>query len=580
MQIREEQIAPWGLLRWSFSITRSVLFGFVASLIAVWACEILIPYILGRTVDMAVERRGIEALATAGVAMIAVVIALYVAHVLYLRLEASVVADAAFRLRGLVYRRLIEQPLASFAQRKGGELGHRIMNDADVLERHAIYIVSDVPFAIMTVLGVMAVMLWTHAGLAAVVLAVLVLASALSNVVGRPLADLEKSVNSFYSRMGGRLQDVISGIRTVKVFGQERSEIKRLDATGTALADREKELGVHAAWLEPLIELVEVLGLIVVVWYGAYLLQADQITAGQLVAFIAYMELLSDPIGHAGRHFRHYKQTMGTMARIAEFLRELPPHPHRRGRTVPVSEISIQNVSFTYPGAKTPAVDGISMQARQGEIVAVVGPNGAGKSTLMDLILGFQQAQSGTIAAGGLPLADWDEEAWRAASCVMSQDVFLFHSPLAENIRYGAPDASEADVRAMVERVGLGGVVERMPEGLQSEVGDRGTKLSGGERQRVALARILLRNPALLVFDEPTAAMDGAAVRDVNDAIRANANGRITFVIAHRHETVEIADRLIVLDGGRLVAEGKLADVEAQSELFRKLFRQAGGPRR
>lgn len=579
MEIRETQITPWGLLRWSFTVTRPVLLGFAAALLAVWACEILIPYILGKTVDMAVERRGMNALAMAGVAMVVVVIALYVAHVLYLRLEASVVADAAFRLRGLVYRRLIEQPLSFFAQRKSGELGHRIMNDADVLERHAIYIVSDVPFAIMTVLGVMAVMLSTHAGLAAVVLTVLLLASALSNVVGRPLGDLEKSVNSFYSRLGGRLQDVISGIRTVKVFGRERSEIERLDATGVTLADREKELGVHAAWLEPLIELVEVLGLVVVVWYGAYLLQSDAITAGQLVSFIAYMELLSEPVGHAGRHLRHYKQTMGTMGRIAEFLHELPPHPPRKGGSAPVTAIALRDVSFTYPGAKAPAVSGVTLDARQGEIVAIVGPNGAGKSTLMDLILGFQEPQAGEISAGGLALAGWDEEAWRAASCVMSQDVFLFHASLAENIRYGAPAAAAAEVASVVARTGLTPVIERMPGGLEGEVGDRGAKLSGGERQRVALARILLRNPAVLVFDEPTAAMDGAALRDINGAIRANAAGRITFVIAHRRETVEIADRVIVLDHGRVVAQGPWVQVEAQSELFRTLFRPGGQKR-
>ncbi len=569
----DPRLTPWGILLWSFSASRSQLAVLATTLLAVLAAELALPWLLGDTVDAAVTNRDLGRIVTLGLGMLAVAVFLYLFHYLYLRAEAELEAQATFRLRAYVYRRLIEQPLNFFAQQKGGEIGHRIMNDSEVMQRHGTYLLADVPFAFLTVAGVAAVMLWTQLSLALLVLAVLTLASFLAHRVARPLASIEKSANSLFASVGGRLQEIIGGIRTVKGFGREKYEVERLDSAGQKLASAEVRAGRIVARLEPLLELMEALGLIVVVWYGAYLVLTDALSAGKLVAFIAYMELLSEPMQRAGRYYGQFQQARGTLRRIVKLLGSMPARPRRRGKAFPENpSITARDVQFSYPGTGKAAVYGVSLAVSAGDIIAVVGPNGAGKSTLMDLLLGFQAAQAGEVRIGDTALAEIDEDSLRAASAVLSQDVFLFHASLAENIGYGRLDASDGEVERAAERAGLRPLIERLPQGLQTVIGDRGSKLSGGERQRVALARVLIREPKVVVFDEPTSQLDGAAVRDTGNILRENAEGRITFVIAHRIETVRIATRVVVMDQGRIVAEGDPVEVENNSLLFRSLF--------
>lgn len=577
---REPRLTPWGILFWSFAAAPSQLVTLSTTLLAVLASELALPMLLGDTVDAAVTDHDLGKIITLGLAMLAVAGVLYIAHYLYLRAEAELVAQSTFRLRGYIYRRLLSQPLSFFAQQKGGEIGHRIMSDSEVMERHGIYLLADVPFAVLTVIGVAAVMLWTNLTLGLLVLVVLAAASILAHRVARPLAGIEKSANSLLATVGGRLQELIGGIRIVKSFGRERYEIQRLDNAGHDLVAAEVRAGRIGARLEPLLELIEAIGLIAIVWYGAYLVFKGALTPGKLVAFIAYMELLSEPMQRSGRYYRQFQQARGTLSRIVELIVGMPEQPRRQGSAFPADPtISVNDVQFKYPGANKFAIDRVSLVARPGEIVAVVGPNGAGKSTLMDLLLGFQTAEAGHITVGGVALNEIDERELRQATAVLSQDLFLFHAPLAENIGYGRLDASDADVLGAAEQAGLRPLIERLPQGLQTVIGDRGSKLSGGERQRVALARVLIRDPKIVIFDEPTSQLDGAAVRDAGNILRENAAGRVTFLIAHRIETVRIAARVIVMDHGRIVAEGAPAELEGSNALFRKLFADHGRER-
>jgi len=569
----DPRLTPRGILFWSFAVAPTQIAALIATLVVVLGVELALPMLLGETVDAAVTKPDITGILYLGLAMLLAACTLYVFHYLYLRAEAGLVAQATFRMRGHVYRRLIEQPLNFFGQHKGGEIGHRIMDDCEVLERHGIYLLADVPFAFLTVIGVATVMLWTQLTLGLLVLAVLIVAAVLAQYVARPLAGIEKSANSLQAILGGRLQELIGGIRTLKTFGRERYEVQRLDAAANNLVAAEIQAGKVAARLEPLLELIEWVGLIAVVWYGAYLVLLDRLTPGKLVAFIAYMELLSEPMQQAGRYYRQFQQARGTLSRIADFLASMPPRPKRTGGAFPGDPaVAVENVRFGYPGTAKLAVDGVSLTARPGEILAVVGPNGAGKSTLMDLLLGLQTPLSGQITIGGAPLEEIDEEALREAMAVLSQDVFLFHAPLAENIGYGRHGASDAQIVAAADRAGLAPLIQRLPQGLQTTIGDRGSKLSGGERQRVALARVLIRDPKIVIFDEPTSQLDGAAVQDAGDVLGESAADRVTFLIAHRIETVRIATRVLVMDQGKIVAEGTPAEIEQTNPLFRKLF--------
>ncbi len=569
------RIHPWRLAFWALSDRPEALVVLAAAMIGVAAAELSLPWLLARTVDAAVETRDMAAVNRFGLLMVAVIAALYGIHVVYLRAETRVVFRGIFGLRRLLYSRLLDQPVGYFARRKTGELIHRVLNDTEVLDSHGVYVISDLPFSLLTVLGILILMAGLNWQLALLVVAFLAAASAVSIYFGRPLPTLRTLIQSAGARLAARLQEGLSGIRTVKAFGRERHEQSRLDALNREAAGLEVKEGRVGALVAPLLELMELLGLVLIVWYGARLVATGAMTPGMLVAFIAYMELLSEPIGRGEQFYRHFQICRGVAHRLADFLNEMHPPSPTRGSARPSGPMTVrfERVGFGYPGATRRAVDGVTFEAHPGEVLAIAGRNGAGKSTLMDLLLGFWRPDEGRILVADYPLEAWDEDARRAAIGTMPQDVFLFHASLADNIGYGRPGASRHEIEAAAAAAGLGPLLRHLPEGLDTLVGDRGQRLSGGERQRVSLARILLKDPQILVFDEPTSGLDGEAVRDLYQAVVRLARERTVFVIAHRPDALALATRVALLDAGRLIATGTHAELLAANGIYASLMR-------
>jgi ABC-type multidrug transport system fused ATPase/permease subunit len=552
------RLSPFALLRWSFAASRAEFARLAAALACVWVCELAIPFLLGRTVDAAITgRSGSWAILALGGTTLGLTVVLYAVHAAYLRRETRIVARATLKLRKYIYRRILEQPPDFFAAIKTGEISHRIMIDSDVIDRNGIYLFADLPFAAFTVLGIFAVMLAVQPMLALLVFATLTIAAALSYYVGRPLDSMESVAKARWATLGGALHDIFDGIRTVKVFRQERRETLRLDSAARALADAEENTGRTVAKLEPLLELVNTWGFLAVVWYGAFLVYGHALTAGGLVAFVAYMERMSEPLRDAGLYVRHYRQAKASLKRVVEFLASLAP-PLSRGAhwADGAPEIEIANARVRYPHRETDALGGVSLRAKPGEIVAVVGHNGAGKTTLGDVILGLREPDEGHVCIGGVDVRDWHPEALQGVVAAVPQDVFLFHASLEDNISYGFPDASRADVMEAAHAVGLGDLIARLPCGLETIVGDRGCALSGGERQRVALARVALLRPRILVLDEPDTSLDAVAHNLFERILDAGRDERIAIVVTHDKRTLARADRVVVLDKGRLVFSG------------------------
>jgi ABC-type multidrug transport system fused ATPase/permease subunit len=555
MENTRESRKPFALLLWAVNPGGRRLAILAATLFGVWLCELTIPFLLGNTVDAAVSKaHGFKTILALGLTALAVSGVLYALHTIYLRAETDLVARATFRLRQHLYTGLLDQPLSFFPGRRKGELAHRLLSDTEVLDIHAIYLLADVPFALLTVFGVCAVMLWMQPALAVLVSAVLIGVSLLAQRLGQPLETLERSIGRRRARLGGKLQEALDAIRAVKSFGHEVRESQKLGCASEHLMRAEIGAGRIVARLEPLIQLTETFGFLAVVCYGAVLVFQGALSPGRLVAFIAYMELMREPIRDAAAYWAHYRKSAGMLARISDLLATFAPPPPRGDSSAdgPLG-IEICGVSYSYPGSGRVVLDDISLSVAPGETVAVVGENGAGKSTLMDLLLGLAVPDKGTIRAGGLPLGEWNPCAWRESVAAMPQEAVLFHSSIEENIRYGAPDAREDDLFEAARQSGLTPTLARLPRGLATMAGERGAKLSGGERQRIALARALIRKPRLLILDEPGAALDDEGANNIRRLLRYHHDERTTFLVTHDAQTIAMSDRVIVLEGGRLV---------------------------
>ncbi len=479
-------------------------------------------------------------------------------------------------LRRDLFERVLRLGPAWFEIKRSGDVMSRVSADAQLIEQ---VIGSSASVALRNTLmcvGGIVMLVITNPKLALYTLAVVPLAVVPIIVFGRKVRALSRESQARIADMVSEGAETIDAVRTVQAFAQEERAGQRFGvATERAFDASIRRIGRRAV-MTTLVIFIVFAAVGFLLWLGGQDVVAGRITAGDLSAFVFYAVLVASSGGAISETIGDLQRASGAAERLSELKAEQPvifdaasprplPKPLR-------GEVGFDEVSFRYPTrADALALDRFDLRVAPGETVAIVGPSGAGKTTVFNMLLRFYDPEAGTIRLDGIDIRELRLGDLRRAMAIVPQEPVLFTATVLENIRYGRPDASEAEVRAAAEAASALGFIEAMPQGLETHLGARGVRLSGGQRQRIAVARALLCDPALLLLDEATSALDAESEQAVQQALDRLMHRRTTLVIAHRLATVQKADRIVVMDEGRVVDSGRHADLVRRGGLYARL---------
>ncbi|RME27534.1 MAG: ATP-binding cassette domain-containing protein [Deltaproteobacteria bacterium] len=476
-------------------------------------------------------------------------------------------------LRRRLYAAIMAQEIAFFDERRTGELTNRLASDATVLQNTVTVNVSmALRYAVMCV-GAVVILVATSWQLTLVMLAVVPVVVIAATIYGRLLRRISRRFQDALAAATTVAEETISGIRTVRSFAREQAEVARYGAAVERAYELARQRARVAAIFRGTAGFFSYAAIAAVLWTGGLMLSEGRMTMGELTSFLLYTLTVAVSLGALSSLWEDFAKAIGASQRVFELLDRTPRiRSGTRRLDHPRGEIELQDVHFAYPSRPGhPVLDGISMHLRPGTVTALVGPSGAGKSTVAALLSRFYDPQQGRILFDGVDLRELDLDALRRQVGVVRQEPVLFALSIRDNIRYGRPDATDAEVEAAARAANAHDFIMQFPEGYDTLVGERGVRLSGGQKQRVAIARALLQDPRVLVLDEATSALDAESEHLVQEALERLMEGRTTVVIAHRLSTVKAADRILVFDGGRICEAGTHQELLARGGLYRQL---------
>ena len=478
------------------------------------------------------------------------------------------------RLRGDLFQSLVNQETAFFDAQRTGELTSRLSSDTTVLQQAVSANISMVLRNFVAVVGGLTALFWTSPTLTALMLLVVppVALSAVS--YGRRVRKLSREVQDALAQSNSVAEESLAGMRTVRSFAAEAREVRRYrTAVSDALKLARKRAYVSAGFIGIASFAAYAAGA-AVFWYGGRMVMAGTLSLGQLISFLVYTMLVAFSLGALSDLWADFNKAAGSAERVFELLERQPAISSSGGRELANVEgrVTWDKVGFAYPTRPdVPVLKDFSLELSKGEVVALVGPSGAGKSTIASLLYRLYDPSAGRITIDDVPLTELDPIWLRRQIGVVQQEPLLFSTTVADNIRYGRPEATDEEVREAARQANALGFVEKFPEKFETLVGERGVQLSGGQKQRVAIARALLKNPRLLILDEATSALDAESEHLVREALERLMEGRTTLVIAHRLSTVKGADRVVVLDGGSVAQVGSHAELVAADGIYKRL---------
>jgi len=478
------------------------------------------------------------------------------------------------RLRTHLFSKVILQDIAFFDSRRTGELLNRLSSDTTVLQNTVSVNISMALRNLASTVGAIALLFYTSAALTTVMLAIVPAVALGASFFGRRIRKLSRDVQDSLAEASEIAEETLSGVRTVRSFAREPQEIARYGkAVERSFQTAKRRASISATFFGGM-TFAGYAAVAVVLWYGGHLVIDGGMSVGELTSFVLYTLIVAFSIGALGGLWADFMRASGAAQRVFGLLDRENTMRQKQGETLTEFEPSVrfEGVGFSYPSRPDVKVlDGIDLEMKPGEVVALVGQSGGGKSTIASLISRFYDPNEGAIYLGGKNIIELEPDWLRDQVGVVSQEPILFSTSVKENILYGRPTASDEEVLEAAKAAYAHDFVSAFPDGYETLVGERGVQLSGGQKQRVAIARALLKDPAVLILDEATSALDAESESLVRVALEHLMKGRTTLVIAHRLSTIKDADRVVVIDQGRVAEQGNHHHLIERDGIYKKL---------